>query len=43
MQSVWEHKQITKQLKINAAENKWYSDLFMNGENLMAKTLLGDF
>ena len=26
-----------------AAENKWHSDLFTNGENLMAKTPLGDF
>ena len=24
-------------------ENKWHGDLFMNGENLTAKTPLGDF
>ena len=24
-------------------ENKWHDDLFTNGENLMAKTLPGDF
>ena len=42
MQSTWWHKQITKQLKY-AAENKWHSDLFTNGENLTAKTPLSDF
>ena len=42
MQSMWWHKQITKQLKY-AAENKWHSDLFTNGENLTAKTPLSDF
>ena len=26
-----------------AAENKWHSDLFTNGENLTAKTPPGDF
>ena len=42
MQSTWWHKQITKQLKY-AAENKWHSDLFTNGENLTAKTPPSDF
>ena len=42
MQSAWLHKQITKQLKY-AAENKWHGDLFMNMENLTAKTPPGDF
>ena len=42
MQSAWQHKQITKQLKF-AAENKWHGDLFTNGENLTAKTPPGDF
>ena len=32
----------TKQLKY-AAENKWHSDLFTNGENLTVKTPPGDF
>ena len=32
----------TKQLKY-AAENKWHSDLFTNGENLTAKNPSGDF
>ena len=27
----------------NAAENKWHGDLFINGENLTAKTPSGDF
>ena len=27
----------------NAAENKWHSDLFTNGDNLTAKTPSGDF
>ena len=31
-----------QQTKI-AAENKWYGDLFTNGENLTAKTPLSDF
>ena len=42
MQSVWYHKQITKQLKY-AAKTKWHGDLFTSGENLTAKTLPGDF
>ena len=35
--------QTNHQITKYAAENKWHGDLFMNGENLMAKTPLGDF
>ena len=33
------NRQITKYV----VENKWHGDLFMNGENLTAKTPSGDF
>ena len=35
--------QTNHQTTKNAAENKWHGDLFINGENLTAKTPSGDF
>ena len=35
--------QTNHQITKYAAKNKWHSDLFTDGENLMAKTPLGDF
>ena len=35
--------QTNHQITKYAAENKWHSDLFTNGENLITKTPLGDF
>lgn len=35
--------QTNHQITKYAAENKWHGDLFTNGENLTAKTPLGDF
>ena len=35
--------QTNHQITKYAAENKWHGDLFMNGENLTAKTPPGDF
>ena len=35
--------QINHETTKHAVENKWHDDLFMKGENLTAKTSLGDF
>ena len=35
--------QTNHQITKYAGENKWHGDLFTNGENLTAKTPLGDF
>ena len=35
--------QTNHQTTKNAVENKWHDDLFINGENLTAKTPSGDF
>ena len=35
--------QTNHQTTKNVMENKWHGDLFMNGENLRAKTPPGDF
>ena len=35
--------QTNHQITKYTVENKWHGNLFANGENLMAKTPLGDF